>query len=83
MQIVTTRVAIVAEDGDNPVFGESVTEVILSDDAAGFFITLSQSCNPEAINGEVRLSIGELEAALDIAVKLITGAESKMNGETE
>lgn len=43
MQTIT-RIAI-HEEGDNPVFGEGVVRVCLSDESAGMFITLD---NPDA-----------------------------------
>ena len=38
---LTTKINVYRE-GDNPIYGESVTEVALEDEASGAFITLTQ-----------------------------------------
>lgn len=58
--------------GDNPIYGETATHVILEDEAAGPFIVLRQSF--DGIKpGEVRLDLEELAAVYDAAKRLIQG----------
>lgn len=60
----------VCNENDNPVFGDSVTKIKLTDEGGGFFIILSQ--NNESNNEyELRFDIEELEVILDTAKKMI------------
>lgn len=54
----------VYRQGDNPVFGETVTKVSLDDEAAGFFFVLEQEAS------KVRFDFDEFEEVIK-AVKTI------------
>lgn len=56
---------------DNPVFGESVIEVALDDEAAGPFIVLRQ---PGTVS-EIKLDYDQLLLVVDAAKMLIEGVE--------
>ena len=66
----------VHREGDNPVFGETVTIVTLDDEAGGPFIRLEQihdSIEP----GKLILDLEELELCLKAARKLLKGYEDE------
>lgn len=56
------------KDGDNPVFGNSVTKVEIEDDAAGAFITISQ-CNDEH-EGSIKLDFDEAAQLCSLIMQL-------------
>lgn len=64
--------------GENPIYGEASTHVILDDEAAGPFIVLRQMFDG-ITPGEVRLDSDELAAVYEAAKRLITG-ESDAEG---
>jgi len=65
-----TVIAIsIHQTGVNPIFGEGATHVKLCDDAAGYFIELSQA-DESAENGVVRFDPTEWEA-INAAVKTL------------
>jgi hypothetical protein len=69
--IKTTPIAYsVHREGDNPIFGESSTHVVIEDESAGPFIVLKQ-CHDHIKEGEVRFDLEELEAILIIARTMI------------
>ena len=63
----TVIVISVHRAGVNPIFGEGVTHVKLCDDAAGYFVELSQA-DETTENGVVRFDPTEWET-IDAAVK--------------
>lgn len=67
-----TTTAIAAHlSRDNPVFGESVIEVALDDEAAGPFIVLRQP----GTASEIKLDYDQLLLVVDAAKMLIEGVE--------
>jgi hypothetical protein len=78
MNFVTTRVSAISTDGDNPIFGESVTHIELCDEAAGFYIKLSQT-HDDIVNGELTFnSADEIESIAVMARQMIREAEESM-----
>ena len=63
-----TRISI-HEQGDNPVFGESVTSIEIDDDAGGAYLVLKQ-CSDDIKPGEIRLDFEELDALTEASKKL-------------
>jgi hypothetical protein len=57
--------------GTSALFDESVTQVLIDDDAAGPYIVLKQSGREANKAGEVRLDMDELEAVVRAARRLI------------
>ena len=57
--------------GTSAVFDDSVTQVLVDDDAAGPYIVLKQSGREANKAGEVRLDMDELEAVVRAARRLI------------
>jgi hypothetical protein len=62
-------------DHESPVFGESVTHVRIDDEAAGPYIVISQTTNPEAKPGEVAFELEQLEQVLMCARRLMGDVE--------
>ena len=56
------------KDGDNPVFGNSVTKVEIEDDAAGPYITISQ-CNDDH-EGSIKLEFDEAANLCSLIMQL-------------
>ena len=70
MKIVTTIMQIAVHGEDvNPVFGEGVIYVGVTDDAGGPYITLTQPDTNE--NGVVRLDYKEIDAISEAAKMLM------------
>jgi len=70
MSYKLTVIAISAHrQGVNPIFGEGATHIKLCDDAAGYFIELSQS-DDNTENGTVRFDPAEWEV-INTAVKTL------------
>jgi hypothetical protein len=68
MTYKTTVIAIaVHQQGVNPIFGEGVTHIKLCDDAAGYFIEVSQA-DDTTENGVVRFDPAEWDT-INAAVK--------------
>ena len=81
MSYKLTVIAISAHrQGVNPIFGEGATHIKLCDDAAGYFIELSQA-DDDTEPGTVRFDPAEWET-IDAAVKtlLSTPVEDKYAG---
>jgi hypothetical protein len=69
-----TVIAIaVHQPGVNPIFGEGVTHVKLCDDAAGYFIELSQA-DDDTESGVVRFDPAEWDAINDAVKTLLNSA---------
>ena len=78
MKFVTTRLSAISTAGDNPVFGESVTHIELCDEAAGFYIKLTQN-NTENVNSELTFNnAGEIELIADMAKQMVMEAKEVM-----
>jgi hypothetical protein len=78
MQFVTTRISAVAIPKDNPIFGESVTHIELCDDAAGFYIKLSQ-VHEETEQGAVTFNnADEILAIGNVAKEVMRNAQKAM-----
>lgn len=74
MSYKQTVIAIsVHREGINPIFGEGVTHVKLCDDAAGYFIELSQS-DDDTENGVIRLDPAEWDTINDAVKSLLNSA---------
>lgn len=56
------------KEGDNPVFGNSVTEVKIEDDAAGVYLTISQ-CNDDH-EGSIKLEFDEAAQLCSLIMQL-------------
>ena len=53
------------QEGDNPIFGNSVIDVRVCDDAAGYYLEIHQ-CNDEH-HGSIRLTFEEVAALFDLS----------------
>jgi len=51
-------------ENDNPIFGDSVTHVLLDDEVGGFFVKLSQEFNDGEPN-TIRLDFDEVDTIVD------------------
>jgi hypothetical protein len=56
-------------DGDNPIYGESVVSVSLEDECGGCFLVLEQ-CNDET-HAKMRLTLEEIESIIVAAKQLM------------
>jgi hypothetical protein len=66
MKLTFTQISVHPET-ENPIFGERATQVSLSDEGAGSFITIAQE------NGKVRLDFEEFEYILKAVETLKKG----------
>ena len=57
------------KEGDNPVFGDSVTTVTINDDAGGPYLILAQSRDHSS--GELHLDFEEVEPLFELLKKMI------------
>jgi hypothetical protein len=57
------------KDGDNPVFGDSVTTVTINDDAGGPYFILAQS--RDSNSGELHLDFEEVKPLFKLLKKMI------------
>lgn len=57
------------KDGDNPVFGNSVTTVTINDDGGGPYFILSQS--RDEWDGKIYLDFEEIEPLFELLKKMI------------
>lgn len=64
----TERVNLYA-DGDNPVFGNSVTTVSINDESGGPYFILTQA--RDGWSGELHLDFAEVKPLFDIMQKMI------------
>lgn len=72
MKRATTPIAYAVHvHGTSAVFDDSVTKVMVDDDAAGPYIVLQQMGREANKAGEVRLDMDELEAVVRAARRLI------------
>lgn len=78
MQFVTTRISAVAIPKDNPVFGESVTHIELCDDAAGFYIKLSQVTDNTEQGAVTFNNAEEILAIGNVAKEMMRDAQKEM-----
>ena len=69
----------VCYENDNPVFGESVTNITVNDEAGGGFIVLTQ--NDEDSTGKLKFDKGELLYIAEIAEKMLK--EYEKNSKTD
>ena len=65
----------VYRDGDNPIFGESVTSISIIDEAGGPFIQLKQN-NEFVCTGETRLEFTEIDAIFNVTKRLVNEFEN-------
>lgn len=72
LQVTITQFSIHRKN-ENPIYGEDVIRVNLEDEAAGFFITLSQPTNTD-----MRITIEELELIAQEAKKMVDLAEKHL-----
>jgi hypothetical protein len=78
MNFVTTRISAVSIPEDNPIFGESVTHIELCDDAAGFYIKLSQ-VHDDTEQGTVTFNNAEEILAIGrVAKEMLNDAKRNM-----
>jgi len=68
-------------EGDNPIFGESVTSVSVDDEAGGGFLVIKQDASTE--NGSIRLSIEELQKIVEVGTKLIEDYDRACEGKED
>lgn len=57
--------------GDNPIFGESVTELSIEDEAGGPFLMIRQHENDFGPGGTLRINFDEIPTLLE-AIALLT-----------
>lgn len=57
------------KDGDNPIFGNSVTTATINDEAGGPYFILSQS--RDGWNGELHLDFEEVEPLFELLKKMM------------
>lgn len=67
----TTLTVAVHRKGQNPVYGEGVTRVSVTDEAAGPFIEVRQVV--ESDEDCLRLDLDELEKVVEVARELVGG----------
>lgn len=73
---VTTVAVAVHRVGDNPIFGESVTDIRVDDDAGGPYIVISQEgrdMGPDVKPGELAFELDELRIVMGAAMRLLGG----------
>lgn len=54
-----TKINVYSE-GDNPIYGESVTEIELQDEAGGAFVTITQHPNYNVEGSQLRFNFEEI-----------------------
>lgn len=79
MELMTTvRSIAIHRKGDNPIFGETVIEVSLEDDAAGAYIIVKSNMEGLA-NGEIKLCYEEVQKILEVSSRLMKQESIKEN----
>ena len=69
----------VHQHDENPIYGETATHVMLDDDSAGAYFVLKQT-GEHAKDGEVRLTLDELEAVYQAAKDLLENYPDEVAG---
>lgn len=65
----------VYKDRDDPMSGDSVTQLIINDEGAGPYLEIRQS-NEWVENGEIRLEFDEIDAIFNTAKRLVNEFEN-------
>jgi hypothetical protein len=77
MTYKTTTICVsVHSEEENPIFGETATQVMIDDDAAGPYIVLKQ-CNDSVKEGEVRIDFKEFDVIAGVVKTLMVQFDSK------
>ncbi len=67
LRTITTAMQIYRE-GDNPIYGETVTTIRIEDEAAGWFFVIDSEIKHE--DGGIKLELDELRALLRCAEEM-------------